>query len=59
MGVIEIVIIIAAVLIVGLVIGVSIWKKATGRKSDCGCGGNCSGCRGCGEKKTHGKSKRV
>ena len=38
---IEIVIIIAAVLIVGLVIGVAIWKKATGRKSDCGCGGNC------------------
>ncbi len=59
MGVIEIVIIIAAVLIVGLVIGVAIWKKATGRKSDCGCGGNCSGCRGCGAKKPRSKSKRV
>lgn len=56
---IEIVIIIAAVLIVGLVIGVAIWKKATGRKSDCGCGGNCSGCRGCGAKKPRSKSKRV
>ncbi len=60
MGPLEIILIVAAVLVVGLVIGIAIWKKATGRKSDCGCGGNCSCCGGsCGteKKKPRGKKK--
>ncbi len=58
MGPIEIIIIVAAVLVVGLVIGIAIWRKATGRKSDCGCGGNCSCCGGnCGSRKKPDKHK--
>lgn len=47
MGVIEILVIIGAALVVALVIGVAVWRRATGRKSDCGCGCDCSHCAGC------------
>lgn len=39
------IILIAVALVVGLIIGVAIWKKATGRSSGCGC--DCSSCSGC------------
>ena len=58
MGVVlEIIAIVAAVAIVGIVIGISVWRKATGRKGGCGCGKDCSCCGGsCG---THGKKPRT
>lgn len=45
MGVIEILVIIGAALVVALVIGVAVWRRATGKKSGCGC--DCSHCAGC------------
>ncbi len=51
MGVVlEILAVIAAVAIVGIVIGVSVLRRKTGGKN--GCGGNCSCCGGgCGARK--------
>lgn len=42
---IDIFILIVVIVAVGAILGVAIWKKATGRSSGCGCGcGSCSGC---------------
>lgn len=53
MGVTEIIIIAVSALIVAAVIGVAVWKKATG-KGGCCC--DCSACAGCGKK--HKKTKK-
>ena len=42
---IDIIIIIAAVAIVGSFVGIGIWRKKTGRSKGCGCDcGSCSSC---------------
>ncbi len=45
MGPFEIIVVIAAVLIVVGVIGFNIYKKVTGKSMGCGC--DCSGCSAC------------
>lgn len=44
---IDIIIIVLAALVVGGVIGLTLWRKKKG-KTGCGCG--CDGCSGCGNK---------
>ena len=47
MNPVDIVILIAAVAIVGGFIAVAIWRKKTGRSKGCGCGYDCGSCSGC------------
>ena len=47
MSPIDIIIIIAAVAIVGSFVGIAIWRKKTGRSKGCGCGCDCGSCSGC------------
>lgn len=46
----DVVIIVLAVLSVGGFIGVSIWRKKTGKSKGCGCGCDCSDCSACPKK---------
>jgi hypothetical protein len=47
MNPVDIIILIAAVAIVGGFIAVAIWRKKTGRSKGCGCGYDCGSCSGC------------
>lgn len=47
MSPLDIIILIAAVAIVGVFIAVAIWRKKTGRSKGCGCGYDCGSCSGC------------
>lgn len=44
---VDIVVIAAAVVIVGLFFGVRFWRKKTGRSKGCGCCSDCSSCSYC------------
>ena len=44
---IDIIILIAAVAIVGSFVGIGIWRKKTDRSKGCGCGCDCGSCSGC------------
>ncbi len=44
---VDIIILIAAVAIVGSFVAVAIWRKKTGRSKGCGCGCDCGSCSGC------------
>ena len=59
MGFLEIIIIIAAVLIVAGVIGYSIYKKVTGKPGSCDCGSayGCGDCHNCSHYKTSHKNE--
>ncbi len=52
---IDIIILVAALAIVGGVIALSIWRKKNG-KTGCGCG--CSSCEGCPSAKKHSEIKK-
>ena len=43
----DIIILIAAIAIVGGFVGISIWRKKTGRSKGCGCDCDCSSCSLC------------
>lgn len=58
MGPLEIIVIVAAVLIVAGVVGYSIYKKVSGKPTDCGCGCSCSGCQGCSHATKAAKDKK-
>ena len=47
MNPLDIIILIAAVAIVGGFVAVAIWRKKTGRSKGCGCGCDCGSCSGC------------
>ncbi len=55
MNPIDIMIIVAAVAIVGGFVAVAIWRKKTGRSKGCGCGCDCGSCSACPSKKENKK----
>lgn len=60
MGVVEIVILAVVGAILLTILGIFIWRKVRGKKSDCGCGGgsSCANCSGC-SAKAYEKKKKV
>ena len=55
---IEVIAIVTADAVGGADIGVTVWRKVTGKSKGCGCGYDCSGCHGCngaGKKTCGGK----
>lgn len=56
MSPVDIIVLIVALAIVGGFVGISIWRKKTGKSKGCGCGCDCGDCAGCPQVKND-KSK--